>query len=81
MEYRSVDRIQPQHVGHRVTVRRRLPEGGATDVIGICEHADISSITVRTHEGARITIGRSDIIAARVVEWVPSRNPGNPALP
>jgi ribosome maturation factor RimP len=78
-EYRSVDEIRPEHRGHRVVVRMRLPEGGYTDVIGVCEHVDLSSVTVRTHKGEKVTIGRSEIAAARVVEAPPLEHPENPA--
>ena len=78
-EYRSVDEIKPEHRGHRVVIRRRLPEGGYSDVIGIAEHVDLSSITVRTHSGEKVTIGRSEIAAARVVEGAPLEHPENPA--
>jgi hypothetical protein len=67
LKYRSVDQIGPQHLGRRVTVRRTLPDGGYSDVIGVCENADASSITVRSKNGESIVIARSDIVAARVV--------------
>jgi ribosome maturation factor RimP len=79
VEYRSVDRLGPQHRGHRVTVRRKLAEGGYSDVIGVLEHIDISSVAVRTHKGEKVTIPRSEIAAARVVEAPPLKNPTNPA--
>jgi len=79
MEYRSVDHLGPQHQGHRVTVRRKLHEGGYSDVVGVLEHIDISSVRVRNHKGVAVTIPRSEIAAARVVETSPLRNPSNPA--
>jgi len=79
MEYRSVDHLKPEHVGHRVTVRRRLPEGGYSDVVGVLEHAGAAFVTVRTHDGKRHEIVRSEIAAARVVSAPGLRNPQNPA--
>ena len=78
-EYRSVDHLGSQHQGHRVTVRRTLPEGGYSDVVGVLEHIDISSVRVRNHKGVAITIPRSEIVASRVVEAAPLKNPANPA--
>ena len=78
-EYRSVDTLGPQHRGHRVTVRRKLSEGGYTDIVGVLEHIDISSANIRTHKGDVVTIPRSEIAAARVVEAPPLKNPTNPA--
>ena len=75
MEYRSVDEIKPEHQGHRVTIRRKLPEGGYSDVVGVAEHVDLSSVTVRTHKGEKVTIGRSEIAAARVIEAPPLGDP------
>jgi ribosome maturation factor RimP len=67
VKYRSVDQIGPEHLGHRVTVRRRLPEGGYSDVLGVCEQIDASTVTVRNNQGETIAIKRSEIVAARVV--------------
>jgi ribosome maturation factor RimP len=78
-EYRSVDILGPEHQGHRVTVRRRLQEGGYSDVVGVLEHIDTSSVTVRTHRGDKVVIPQSEIAAARVIEAPPLKNPANPA--
>ena len=67
MRFRSVDQIGPEHLGHRVTVRRALPEGGYSDVVGVCEQADAESVTVRNKKGEAITVRRGDIVASRVV--------------
>lgn len=79
VEYRSVDEIKPEHQGHRVTIRRKLPEGGYSDVVGVAEHVDDASVTVRNHKGEKIEIDRSDIAAARIIEAPPLENPQNPA--
>jgi len=79
VRFRSVDEIKPEHQGHRVTIRRRLPEGGYSDVVGVAEHVDLSSVTVRTHKGEKVTIGRSEIAAARVVQAPRLKNPRNSA--
>lgn len=80
MKFRSVDQITSDHLGRRVTVRRKLPEGGSSDVMGILEHADTASVTVRDKTGERHTIGRGEIVAARVVGPAPGlANPENPA--
>jgi hypothetical protein len=67
VRFRSVDQIGPEHLGHRVTVRRALPEGGYSDVVGVCEQADAESVTVRNKKGEAITVRRGDIVASRVV--------------
>jgi len=79
MKFKSVDEIGPEHQGHRVTVRRKLRDGGYSDFIGIIEYIDISSIRVRNHKGEAITIPRSEIVAARVIEAPTLQNPENPA--
>lgn len=80
MKYRSVDQIESRHVGHRVTIRRRLDEGGSSDVLGILEHIDEAAVTVRDRSGQRHVIGRTDIVAARVIGPEPTlENPQNPA--
>jgi hypothetical protein len=67
VRFRSVDHIGLEHVGRRVTVRRALPEGGYSDVVGLCEQADADSVTVRNKKGEAIMIRRGDIVASRVV--------------
>ena len=67
MRFRSADQIGPEHVGRRVTVRRTLPEGGYSDVVGVCEQADADSVTIRNKHGEAITVGRGEIVASRVV--------------
>jgi len=80
MKYRSADTIRSEHLGTRVTVRRALPEGGASDVIGILEHVDDATLTVRDKRGERHTIGRGEIVAARVIGPLPTvENPESPA--
>jgi hypothetical protein len=79
LEYRSVDQIGPEHRGHRVTIRRKLREGGYSDVIGIVEHVGPAFVTVRNHKGEKVEINRSEIAAARVIGSPPLENPQNPA--
>ena len=79
MKYRSVDQLSTEHAGHRVTVRRKLAEGGYSDVIGVLEHVDDASVTVRKHDGTTIEIPRSEMAAARVIAAPPLENPQNPA--
>ena len=67
VRYRSVDRIGPEHVGRRVTVRRKLAEGGYSDVVGVCERADDDAVAVRDRRGDLIVIVRTEIFAARVI--------------
>lgn len=79
MAYKSVDEIKPEHQGHRVTIRRKLPDGGYSDVVGVAEKVDDASVTVRNHKGATVEINRSEIAAARVIEAPPLEHPENPA--
>lgn len=62
-----------------MTIRRKLPEGGYSDVVGIAEHVGPAFVTIRNHKGEKIEINRSEIAAARVIEAPPLKNPENPA--
>lgn len=66
MRYRARDTLTPADVGRRVTVRRALPEGGTTDVLGVLLAAEASSVTVERKDGTAFEIAREDIVAARV---------------
>jgi hypothetical protein len=65
--YRSVDELGPEHVGRRVTVRRRLPDGMLGDVIGVLEKLDDKELVILDRRGHRNTISIGDMVAARVI--------------
>jgi ribosome maturation factor RimP len=67
MRYRSVDRLSSDDIGQRVTVRRRLPEGGSTDVLGVLEALTDSKLTVRDKHGDLVEVERAAIVASRVI--------------
>jgi len=67
MRFQSSDRLEPEHIGRRVTVRRRLPDGRASDVIGILESLDERTLKVRRKDGTLIEVPLDEVTAARVV--------------
>ena len=54
------------NVGDRVVVRYRLPDGRATDALGILLSASATELVVDGKRGAE-TIRVADVIAAKVV--------------
>jgi hypothetical protein len=68
MKYRSAAELRAEHLGRRVTVRRKLPDGRSGDVIGLLRSIDEDEIVVMDRGGADVTIRRADVVAARVVE-------------
>lgn len=67
MRYRSVDSLGPGHVGCRVTVRRRLDEGGLSDVVGMLEYFNPSELGVRDRHGRLVWIPHDTVTAARII--------------
>ena len=59
-------------VGARVVVRYRLPDGRATDALGILLSADADELVVDGKRGTE-TIAVADIIAAKEVPPAPVR--------
>ncbi|WP_182113321.1 MULTISPECIES: hypothetical protein [unclassified Actinotalea] len=59
-------------VGARVVVRRRLPEGGFTDVLGELLAADAAHVVVRTRRGD-VDVPAPDIALGKVVPPAPAR--------
>ncbi|MDF0529482.1 GNAT family N-acetyltransferase [Tsukamurella sp. 8F] len=59
-------------VGDRVVVRRLLPSGQATDVIGTLEADGDPLVVVR--EGSRVPIPRADVVAYKAIPARPIRN-------
>lgn len=67
MRYRSAGSLGPEAVGHRVTVRRRLPDGAASDVVGTLESIDDDAVIVRNRSGDAVRVARAEIVASRVI--------------
>ena len=67
-------------VGQRVVVRRRLPEGGWTDVLGDLVEVGPRGVTVQTRRGA-VHVPAADIALGKPVPPAPVRRPagGGPA--
>src|SRR4051794_36252696 len=59
-------------LGQRVVVRRRLPDGSATDVLGPLVGADAVSLTVAASAGT-VTIPLADVVVGKVVPPRPAR--------
>lgn len=55
------------HVGLRVSVRRRLAEGGTTDAVGVLEDCDEDAFGVRDKRGELVRIPRCEVVASRVI--------------
>jgi len=71
-----VGRVTPAHVGARIVVRyRRLDDGGPrlTDVVGVLESFDSSTLTVRDRRDELVTIAVADVFLAKPVPDAPPR--------
>lgn len=68
MRFRSAQTLGADAIGRRVTVRRRLADGMASDVVGTLEAADADAVTVRDKHGSLVRIARTEIVASRVIE-------------
>lgn len=89
MEFRARVTFDCSDLGKRVTLRYRLPDGMATDVVGILEHCDESSFGVRNKRSEVVTVLRADAIAGKVIpsppwdsqdeEWDAKGRPQKPA--
>lgn len=58
--------IEPVEVGQRVVVRYRLPDGRATDALGMLLAADATHLVVDGKRGVE-TIAVADVVAAKRV--------------
>nr|WP_297424654.1 hypothetical protein [uncultured Actinotalea sp.] len=61
-------------VGIRVVVRRRLPEGGLSDVLGDLVGTGPGGVTVRTRRG-EVSVPASDIVLGKQVPPAPPARP------
>jgi ribosome maturation factor RimP len=67
MKFRPADELGSQHLGRRVTVRRRLESGGFGDVIGILRAIDETHVVITDRNAIEVRIARADVVAARVI--------------
>jgi hypothetical protein len=67
MRYRSVDVLDEAALGCRVTIRFRLPDGQATDVVGVLIALSGNEATVRDKHQQERVVERSRIIASRII--------------
>ena len=65
--------LRHEHVGSRVVVRRRLPEGGSTDVLGVLESWAGGALRVRDRHGVEHVVAESDVVAGKPVPPAPPR--------
>ena len=65
--------VGPGDVGVRVSLRRRLPEGGYGDVLGVVLDWDDASVTVEKRDGTVVVIPAGTVVAAKRVPPPPAR--------
>jgi len=70
---RYVIDVGPGDSGIRVTIRRRLPEGGLGDVLGQLLSWDGGQLVVERRDGTKVTIAEQDVVAAKRIPPPPQR--------
>lgn len=63
----------PGDVGARVVLRRRLPDGRFSDLLGHVEAWSGGTVRVRTRNGALVDVAEADLVAAKRVPPPPAR--------
>ncbi|GAA2420777.1 hypothetical protein GCM10010191_35120 [Actinomadura vinacea] len=73
---RLVVSITPADVGQRVSLRRRLPTGEYSDVVGVLESWSGERIQVRRRTGELVEVPAATMVAGKVVPpRPPARRP------
>lgn len=70
---RYVIDVGPGDAGVRVTIRRRLPEGGLGDVLGQLLSWAEGELVVERRDGTKVTISEQDVVAAKRIPPAPER--------
>ncbi len=65
--------VGPGDVGVRVSLRRRLAEGGYGDVLGIVERWSDGVVEITRRDGSVVVIDESTVIAAKRIPPPPER--------
>ena len=71
--------ISPADVGARVSVRRRLPEGGMSDAVGELLRWSEGTLSVARRDGSVTEIDETALVAGKRVPPPPYRIAGGPA--
>jgi hypothetical protein len=64
---RLVVSISSADVGQRISLRRRLPTGEYSDVVGVLESWSAGTLTVRRRDGELVEVPERIMVAAKVV--------------
>ncbi|TDD68567.1 hypothetical protein E1293_36835 [Actinomadura darangshiensis] len=64
---RLVVSISHADVGQRISLRRRLPTGEYSDVVGVLESWSGGALTVRRRDGELVEVPEAIMVAAKVV--------------
>ncbi|MBA9003837.1 putative acetyltransferase [Thermomonospora cellulosilytica] len=64
---RLVVSVSEADVGRRVSLRRRLPSGQYSDVVGVLESWENGVLTVRRRTGELVEVPRDVVVAGKVV--------------
>ena len=72
---RYVRDVGPGDVGVRVSLRRRLPEGGFADVLGVVRRWSDGVVEVERRDGSVAVVDEAHVVAAKRVPPAPPRRP------
>lgn len=77
---RPLVKVTPADVGRRVSLRRRLPIGAYSDVVGVLESWAAGTLRVRRRTGEVVEILEETVVAGKVVPPAPPprRRPAAP---
>lgn len=64
---RLVVSITPADVGRRVSLRRRLPTGGYSDVVGVLESWSHGTLKIRRRDDEVVEVAAETLVAGKVV--------------
>jgi hypothetical protein len=68
---RLVVTVTPADVGQRVSLRRRLPTGEYSDVVGVLESWSAGTLLVRRRDGELVEVPEEIVVAGKVVPTMP----------
>jgi hypothetical protein len=68
---RLVVTVTPADVGQRVSLRRRLPTGEYSDVVGVLESWSAGMLLVRRRNGELVEVSEEIVVAGKVVPPTP----------